>query len=111
MLMDRVVVRRYYRDEQGRSVLIGLTFEETSEFEGLEGSVAANSSEHPFWAGEALFESQMGRRWNDLYLKHQTAWELWRVSPAFPDLPSSVLHQIDQADCMVTPRADRLRQL
>jgi hypothetical protein len=102
MLMDRVVIRRYHRDGQGRSVLFGLTFEETSEFETLEGSAAANNSGHPFWAGEVSPKKQRQRRWKDLYLKHETAWELWRVSPAVPELPSSVIHQIDQGDCSVT---------
>jgi hypothetical protein len=96
MLMDRVVIRRYHRDAQGRSVLIGLTFDETTEFETLEAN-AANSPNHPFWSGEAPPGSEPECRWTDLYLKHETAWKIWRVGSALPELPTSV-ERIDHGD-------------
>jgi hypothetical protein len=71
MFIDRAVTRRYHRDEEGRSVLVGLTFEETSEFETLEGRASGLGLE-----GEREF------RWHNLYLKHESAWKRWLLTLA-----------------------------
>jgi hypothetical protein len=62
--------RRYYIDDEGRRVLIGLTVEQTREFELLE--VPESSSN--------IDKNQLNhRRWLDLYRMHQQAWEIWRA--------------------------------
>jgi len=53
--------RRYFIDAAGRRVLIGLTPEETFEFERLDSTQAD--------AGE--------RRRIELYEKHESAWKAW----------------------------------
>ena len=58
-----------YSIEKGRLVLIGLTFEETAEFEYLDAQI-------PF-DGELVWldmdNSPVERRWLELYTKHATA--------------------------------------
>ena len=68
--------RRYFVDAAGRRVLIGLTVEETQEFEGLDrGQV--DSKTGPV-AEAALISAEDGeRRWLALYEKHESAWRSW----------------------------------
>jgi len=68
--------RRYFVDAGGRRVLIGLTPEETFEFERLDsgqapGRVQVASDGRDVWpdAGE--------RRRLELYEKHEGAWRAW----------------------------------
>ena len=70
--------RRYYVDKEGRRVLVGLTMEETVEFEELDrldpldktGSYVAGSF------GETAIVSGK-KRWLELYMKHDDAWKSW----------------------------------
>ena len=68
--------RRYVVDVSGRRVLVGLTLEETSEFEGLDASL-------PVLGGEAhgaeLMPSAVEGRWVELYDKHDKAWIKWKA--------------------------------
>ncbi|MCK1362247.1 hypothetical protein [Bradyrhizobium sp. 199] len=57
--------RRYFVDAQRHRVLIGLSLEETAEFEVLD--VAATE-------GAAAVEDV---RWLELYSKHEGAWRVW----------------------------------
>ena len=57
--------RRYFVDGGGRRVLIGLTPEETFEFERLDSEQAQVAPD----AGE--------RRRLELYEKHEGAWRAW----------------------------------
>lgn len=67
--------RRYFVDGGGHRVLIGLTREETFEFERLDSEQASGrgpgSGGHNFWpdAGQ--------RRRRELYEKHEGAWKVW----------------------------------
>ena len=63
--------RRYFVDAAGRRVLIGLTHEETFEFERLD-SLAPNG-EH----GQQLRSMTGEERWLELYAKHEGAWKAW----------------------------------
>jgi hypothetical protein len=63
--------RRYFVDAVGRRVLIGLTQEETFEFERLD-SLAPND-EH----GRQLRPATGEERWLELYAKHEGAWKAW----------------------------------
>ena len=57
-------------------MLVGLTLEETSEFEGLDASL-------PVLGGEAqdveLVPSAVEGRWVELYDKHDRAWIKWKA--------------------------------
>jgi hypothetical protein len=67
--------RRYFVDAQGHRVLIGLSLEETAEFEALDlspqmGQVAESALSKGIAApGEV--------RWLELYSKHEGAWRVW----------------------------------
>ena len=68
--------RRYFVDAQGHRVLIGLSLQETAEFEALD--VAAETP-------QIVTETYMGKgaaavddvRWLELYSKHEGAWRVW----------------------------------
>ncbi|MGF6309508.1 hypothetical protein ABIB82_003894 [Bradyrhizobium sp. i1.8.4] len=66
--------RRYVVDVSGRRVLVGLTPEETSEFEGLDSSLAERGDRD---AG--LLPSAGEGRWLELYDKHDKAWIKWKA--------------------------------
>jgi hypothetical protein len=63
--------RRYIVDAVGRRVLIGLTHEETFEFERLDSLVPTD--EHDRHLRPATGEE----RWLELYAKHEGAWKAW----------------------------------
>lgn len=70
--------RRYFVDAVGQRVLIGLTLEETFEFERLDSEqmidhegVKAAANDDRLWSGAG------GRRWLELYEKHEGAWKVW----------------------------------
>jgi hypothetical protein len=69
--------RRYFVDNHGQRVLVGLTIEETSEFEELDNLAASNTR-----AGHVLWEkgfpaTKQEERWLELYTKHDKAWTKW----------------------------------
>jgi hypothetical protein len=69
--------RRYFVDAQGHRVLIGLSLQETAEFEALD----VTATETP----QIVTETGMGKgaaavddvRWLELYSKHEGAWRVW----------------------------------
>ena len=69
--------RRYFVDAQGHRVLIGLSLEETTEFEALDLA--------PKDAVQIVAETGVGTRvaavddvrWLELYSKHEGAWRAW----------------------------------
>lgn len=69
--------RRYFVDAVGQRVLIGLTIEETREFEVLDRAQAEQHSVSV--VGEAAPSSfgEGERRWLVLYQKHDCAWRSW----------------------------------
>jgi hypothetical protein len=64
--------RRYVVDGAGARVLIGLTVDETREFETLDRTA------------ERLREGESGKldqaRWQQLYFKHDEAWQAWKAN-------------------------------
>ena len=83
--------RRYFVDGDGRRVVVGLTTEETLEFETLDSLFALGSG------SGSLLQEQDGapvgrqeRRWLELYTKHEQAWRRWMAdsrASASRDLP------------------------
>jgi hypothetical protein len=65
--------RRYFVDQVGRRVLIGLTVEETFEFETLDVP-----------REDGVPTTTRKKRWLELYNKHDQAWRPW-ISKNYPD--------------------------
>jgi hypothetical protein len=63
--------RRYFVDGNGNRVLIGLTVEETLEFETLDSQPNVDVR-----GGLAAAQEQ---RWLELYNKHDGAWMDWKT--------------------------------
>jgi len=63
--------RRYFADDQGHRVIIGLTRDETSEFEALD-SHHADTQQSVSVDGRRTIGM---KRWLELYAKHATAWD------------------------------------
>jgi hypothetical protein len=71
LLVPDALPHGYRPDEQGRLVLIGLTWEETREFERLDESL-------PFegrfvWLPQDLSSLPTEARWHELWTTHQAA--------------------------------------
>ena len=68
--------RRYIVDGAGQRVRVGLTISETVEFEALD-----NPGSRP--GADLLVEARRvrrdahGKRWLELYVKHERAWNDW----------------------------------
>jgi hypothetical protein len=72
--------RRYFVDEVGRRVLIGLSIEETLEFETLDSLPALDEgANHVAWGENAVPTTTREKRWLELYGKHDEAWRAWMV--------------------------------
>ncbi|MDE5445709.1 hypothetical protein GWG65_30735 [Bradyrhizobium sp. CSA207] len=69
--------RRYFVDRQGHRVLIGLSLDETSEFEALD--LPSTNVDHAVVeqgvSGAAVAAGEI--RWLELYSKHEGAWRAW----------------------------------
>jgi hypothetical protein len=83
--------RRYRIDENGRRVLVGLSVEETFEFETLEDIPPwmRQSGHVPWQDGVPITTSE--NRWLELYQKHEEAWKALMaatVSRRSPNDPS-----------------------
>ena len=66
--------RRNHIDERGRRVLIGLSVEETLEFEKLEELPPLDDSGRVAWSDEGAQITIREKRWLELYVKHDAAW-------------------------------------
>jgi hypothetical protein len=94
--------RRYFVDGDGARVLIGLSIEETREFEAIDTRPARRepddiaSTAAPLMPGDALWGETAGSaaarqtRWLELYRKHDAAWRRWLRETAAGDLPHLV---------------------
>ncbi len=68
--------RRYFVDAGGRRVLIGLTLEETFEFERLDSEQASGQG-RAVPGDRDLWPDARERRRVELYAKHEGAWKAW----------------------------------
>jgi hypothetical protein len=70
--------RRYFVDGDGHRVLIGLSLEETAEFENLEEASAFGSGTAAAHLRVNIEPAQnQEKRWLELYAKHELAWKAW----------------------------------
>lgn len=66
--------RRYFVDCHGDRVLIGLSLQETAEFESLDGDHgSADGRDRDGVTSTAPRKT----RWLELYSKHDAAWKAW----------------------------------
>jgi hypothetical protein len=73
-----IAPRRYFVDAVGRRVLIGLTLEETFEFERLDSEQAsAQEGRQIAPDGRGSWPVAGEQRWLELYEKHEGAWKVW----------------------------------
>ena len=75
--------RRYYIDDEGQRVLIGLTAEQTREFERLELPDRSSDMQMSLNSNPARLNHG---RWLELYQQHQEAWEIWRAGDSEANL-------------------------
>jgi hypothetical protein len=67
---------RHTIDEKGRRVLVGLTAEETREFETLDSlSPSDGSGNRIAWTFGGDPMTSLEKRWLQLYTKHDEAWK------------------------------------
>jgi hypothetical protein len=66
--------RRYSVDDRRRSIMVGLTAEETLEFERLDNSPPLDEDGNPAWTSDGVPSTPRERRWCELYQKHEKAW-------------------------------------
>jgi hypothetical protein len=72
--------RRFFVDKNGRRVLIGLTIEETFEFETLDNLPALDESgNHVTWDESGIPTTTREKRWLELYSRHDVAWRDWMI--------------------------------
>jgi hypothetical protein len=79
--------RRYYVDTHGHRVLIGLTVEETFEFETLDERPPVANDRDVARATGPVTEREV--RWLELYTKHANAWKQWNMSNRVSQLLNS----------------------
>lgn len=70
--------RRYFVDGVGRRVLIGLSLDETFEFERLDSRSASVEAGEFAGQGQVVLPTEANdQRWQELYAKHEGAWKVW----------------------------------
>lgn len=69
--------RRYVGDGTGRHVLIGLTYEETLEFQRLDSRQAGRVGGRTDAGRNDLRPADEELRWLELYTKHDNSWKRW----------------------------------
>jgi hypothetical protein len=70
--------RRYCVDGEGQRVLVGLTLQETLEFEALDELPADPTYTEAEGDGEP--SGAQKQRWAQLYTKHERAWQEWKAA-------------------------------
>lgn len=59
------------RDARGRTIFVGLTYEETQEFRKLDARLPFDGQH--VWPTDGVPILPMEERWNELWTKHQAA--------------------------------------
>lgn len=89
----RIFPRRYQASTSQSYTLIGLTVEETREFERLEQLSSERHSPDAAWNLDDEPTTPEERRWLELYRKHETGWSAWRAAEAAPTAAVPALHR------------------
>jgi hypothetical protein len=76
----RIFPRRYQANASQPYTLIGLTIEETSEFERLDHLSLIHDSGDGAWNFDEEPMTPEEKRWHELYRKHETGWSVWRAA-------------------------------
>lgn len=66
--------KRYGVDEKGRRVLLGLSVEETFEFEALDDLAPLDETGMAMAWRDGVPITDREKRWLELYQKHDAAW-------------------------------------
>jgi hypothetical protein len=72
-------ISHYTLDRMGRRVLVGLSSDETSEFERLDVSISHDRK--PFGTSGIVSLEPSEIRWLELYRKHRAAFEAMQKKP------------------------------
>ena len=75
--------RRYFVNAVGQRVLIGLTIEETQEFEVLDRVQSEQDSVSVVGEAAPASIGEGEQRWLALYQKHESAWRGWTVHAVY----------------------------
>jgi hypothetical protein len=73
----RVFRRRYQENFRQPNTLIGLTVDETLEFEQLDRLSPVDHLGNCTWDLEGDPKTPEQKRWQELYRKHEIGWSLW----------------------------------
>jgi hypothetical protein len=73
----RIFPRRYLETSRQPPTLIGLTADETLEFERLDRLSPVDHLGNCTWDFESNPKTPEQKRWLELYRKHETGWRLW----------------------------------
>lgn len=88
---DGALPRRYCLDAKGHRVIIGLSPEETSEFEGLDSTFGAEN-QTPGQASDGAAAHTISRLL-ELYEKHNLAWKHWLAGSKNSNTDSGFVNQ------------------
>jgi hypothetical protein len=73
----RIFPRRYHCSDGHHHTIIGLSGDETSEFERLDQQLPLDHSGNVSCDFERGPKTEVEKRWLELYRKHETAWNEW----------------------------------
>lgn len=73
----RIFPRRYQENFRQSHTLIGLTVDETREFERLDVLSPVDHLGNCTWHFEGDPKTPEEKRWLELYRKHEIGWRLW----------------------------------
>src|SRR3954447_24513252 len=76
----RIFPRRYLESVRQGYTLIGLSADETREFERLDRLSPVDHLGNCTWDFEADPKTPEERRWQELYRKHEIGWRRWLVA-------------------------------
>jgi len=71
----QLLTARHTIDERGRRVLVGLSAEETGEFETLDSIPPSDGGNRVAWTFDGDPTTSREKRWLELYTKHDEAWK------------------------------------
>jgi len=76
----RIFPRRYQENFRQSHTLIGLTVDETLEFERLDRLSPVDHLGNCTWDFEGDPKTPEEKRWLELYRKHEIGWRRWRAA-------------------------------